>query len=125
MTWNEIESGLLANADSGFTKIGDGQYVITATVAEGQSLPVLLNRSGNNDAWADFIAIVGNVPDEKLNELLWAAPAYICGALIKVGTECVVRHSYSIEHFFVETFIAAIQQTAIAAAGLKNQFCPE
>ncbi|MDR1933406.1 MAG: hypothetical protein LBQ57_11380 [Spirochaetales bacterium] len=122
-TWNEFESGVLANT---LTKIGDGQYVITINVAEGQGYPVIIFKGlGGGDTWADCISAIGNVPDEKLNELLRFAIQYNCGALVKAEDNYCVRYSFSLVDWSMDAFAAVMVEVAKAAAALKSQFCPE
>jgi hypothetical protein len=117
-TWSEFESLMASN--NIFTKLSDGYYSVT--VGQGT---VLVSKGDQAGAWANFTALIGIVPGEKLNGLLEAAALYPCGALIKTGDNLCVRYSYPIEYLSPDAFAATLAQTGAAAITLKNQFNAE
>jgi hypothetical protein len=121
-TWDEFVSDL-GNIFA-MQKMGDDAYAIPVKLLDGQDYAVLV-RSNIDGTWANITAPIGDVPDEKLNELLMVAMEYAFGALVKVTTTCYVRCPVSVEHLNVDGVSAAILETAFAAAKLKSRFCTE
>jgi hypothetical protein len=122
-TWDEFVDAIITTP--GTQKMEGDTYLVNLKLAEGEC-NALVSKGNTDGTWADIIALVGDVPDEKLNELLETAMKYTCGALVKLNNAlCCVRCSVSIEHFSADYFVAVLLQTSIAAERLKLQFCAE
>jgi hypothetical protein len=121
-TWDEFVSSFVDSPT--IQKVGDDVYAVTLNLADGQDCSAIVNKGNTDGTWASITVVVGNVPDEKLNELLEAAIEYACGALVKLDTVgCCVRCSVSVEHLNVNAFVAVLEQTVITAAILRSRFC--
>jgi hypothetical protein len=121
-TWDEFVSSFVNS--STVQKVGDDVYVAAFNLADGQDCSAIVTKGNADGTWASITVVVGNVPDEKLNELLEAAMEYACGALVKLDTVgCCVRCSVSVEHLNVNAFVAALEQTVITAIKLRNRVC--